>query len=166
MDSDYLIFAALLFIVLGGVVIGVRYLAPIIAQHFKGSGGWGRLSETYATTRPLPAPALRRQTVVVGQVMYRRCMTVGCDDRGLYLETSFPISILGRRCALIPWTEFKKIDEGRLFWRPAAALSIGDPPISTITVPIELFNELIRPALGKAAPGLRSGFGACVQKKA
>ena len=152
MDPNYLIFAALVFLILGGIAIGVRYLAPIVAQHFKGSGGWGRLSGTYATTRPVPAQALRRQTVVVGRVLYRRCMTLGFDDRGLYLETSSPISIIGRRCALIPWTEFKRIDEGRLFWRPAAVLSIGDPPISTITVPIELFNEAIRPALGKTAP--------------
>ena len=154
MDPNYLIFAALALLVLGGIAIGVRYLAPIIAQHFKGSGGWGMLSETYATTRPVPEQALRRQTVVVGRVLYRRCMTLGFDDRGLYLETSSPIPIVGRRCALIPWTEFKRIDEGRLFWRPAAVLSIGDPSISTITVPIELFNKAMRPALGKKAPGL------------
>jgi len=136
-------------------VIGGRFLAPIIAQHFKGAaGGWSRLSEVYATTRHLPTQLLRRQTVVVGQVVYRNCINVGFDDIGLYLAPGFPVSIFGKRPLFFPWTKFTRVEEGRLFWRKAAVLSLGEPVVGTITMPMELFNSAVRPAIGKAAMNL------------
>lgn len=151
MDIRSAITVAVLLVVLVAIAIGGRVLVRLIAQHFKGSGSWTRLSAVYATTRQLPAQVLRRQNVVVGTVLYRRCMIVGFDDLGLYLEPGFPISIFGRRRLLIPWTEFRRVEEGRLFWRKAAVLSFGEPLVSTITVPLELFNSAIRPAIGKTA---------------
>lgn len=135
--------------------VGVWFLAPIIAQHFKGAaGGWSRLAEVYATTRHLPARPLRRQTVVVGQVLYRNCIIVGFDDTGLYLAPGFPVSIFGKRTLFFPWSEFTRVEEGRLFWSKAAVLSLGKPLVGTITMPMELFNNAIRPAIGKAATDL------------
>jgi hypothetical protein len=157
MDPEFILFLAAFFVVLIVFAIGLRLLVPIILQHFKGSaGGWSRLSEAYATTRQMPAQVRARQNVVVGQVLYPNCMIVGFDDTGLYLELGFPISILGRPRLFIPWTEFKRIEEGRLFWRKAALLSLGEPLVGTITVPMNLF-ETIRPAMAKAARGLSVG---------
>jgi hypothetical protein len=137
--------------------IGVRLLVPLIAKHFKGAaGGWSRLSEAYATTRHPPAQCLRRQTLVVGQVLYRNCITIGFDAGGLYLEPGFPISIFGKRPLFVPWTEFKRVEEGRLFWGKAAVLSLGEPLVGTVTLPMELFNA-IRTAVGKSAAGLQGG---------
>jgi hypothetical protein len=135
---------------------------PCILQHFKGSAaGWRRLSEAYATTRQLPAQVCTRQSIVVGQVLYRNCMIVGFDDTGLYLEIGFAISILGRRRLFIRWTAFKSIEEGRLFWRKAAVLSVGEPFVGTIAVPMKLF-EMIQPAIAKTAkkePGEQRAVG-------
>ena len=155
MDPEFVLNLAILIFVLVAIAIGVSLLAPIIAQHFKGtSGGWGRLSKVYATTRRLPARVSRRQNVAVGQIIYHRCMTVGLDDMGLYLEPGFPITIFGRRRLFIPWTEFERVEEGRLFWRKAAVLSLGEPLVGTITVPIKLFDNSIRTANRKSATGL------------
>lgn len=154
MDPKFVLNLALLLVILVAIGIGLRLLVPIIAQHFKGSGGWDRLAKVYATTRNLPARVSRRQNFVVGQVVYRRSMTAGWDDTGLYLELGFPLSIFDRRRLFIPWTEFKRVEEGRLFWRKAVLLFLGEPLIGTITVPIELFDNAIRPAIGKAVTGL------------
>jgi len=147
MDPDFALNLAAFFVVFIVIAVVLRFLAPIVLKHFKGSaGGWSRLVAVYATTRPLPAQARSRQSIVVGQVLYRNCMTVGFDDSGLYLEIGFPLSVFGRRALFIPWREFKHIDEGRLFWRKATLMSLGDPPVGTITLPMSLF-EAIRPAL-------------------
>lgn len=155
MNPEFVLFLAVFLVVFVLFVVGGRLLVPIIAQHFKGAaGGWSRLSEVYATTRHLPAQLLRRQTLVVGKVLYRNCITVGFDDSGLYLEPGFPISLLGKRPLFVPWTEFTRVEEGRMFWRKAAVLPLGEPVVGTITVPMELFNNAIRPAIGKAATDL------------
>jgi hypothetical protein len=155
MTEFALIFAVFLVVVVI-FAVGGWFLVPIIAQHFKGAaGGWSRLSEVYATTRQLPTRLLRRQTVVVGQVLYRNCITVGFDDIGLYLAPGFPISIFGKSALFLPWAEFRRVDEGRLFWSRAAVLSLGEPVVGTITMPMELFNRAIRPAIGKAATNLQ-----------
>ena len=121
MDPKFVLILGAFLIVLAGIALGTRLLVPIIAQHFKGAaGGWGRLSELYATTRLLAKQVFRRQNVVVGRVLYRNCITIGFDDAGLYLERGFPMSILGKRTLFVPWTEIKRVEEGRLFWRKAA----------------------------------------------
>jgi hypothetical protein len=149
------LFVLLAVVVAGG--IAVRLLAPIIAQHFKGSvHGWSRLSSRYATTQQPPTQAVSRQTLVVGQVLYRNCVTVGLSDAGLYLKIGFPLSIFGKSSLLIPWSEFKQISEARLYLHKAACLSLGDPPVGTITVPMTLF-EMMRRSL---PPRLQDGFAA------
>jgi hypothetical protein len=153
MDPDFILFLAVFFAVLVLFAVGLRLLVPMVMQHFKGSsGGWSRLAQAYATTRQLPAPVYKWQSVVVGQVLYRNCMIVGADHDGLYLELGFPLSILGRRRLFIPWTDVKRIEEGRLFWRQAALLSLGEPLVGTITVPLKLF-ETMRPKMHKSASG-------------
>jgi len=155
-NMEFALIAAAFLVVVVIFAVGGWLLAPIIAQHFKGAaGGWSRLSERYATTRRLPTRLLRRQTIVVGQVLYRNCVTVGFDDIGLYLAPGFPISIFGKRALFVPWTEFTRVEEGRLFWSRAAVLLLGEPVVGTITVPKELFNNAIRPAIGKAATNLQ-----------
>ncbi|HEX7564470.1 MAG TPA: hypothetical protein VF396_14660 [Bradyrhizobium sp.] len=155
-NLEFALIPAVFLVVVVIFAVGGWFLAPIIAQHFKGgaAGGRSRLSEVYATTRNLPTRLLRRQTIVLGQVLYRNCITVGFDDIGLYLTPGFPVSIFGKRPLFFPWTEFTRVEEGRLFWRKAAVLSLGEPVVGTITMPMELFNKAIRPDIGRAATNL------------
>jgi hypothetical protein len=149
MDRDFLAFLAAFVVVVALFAIGIRFLLPMIAQHLKGAaGGWGRFSRVYATTRRPPAPIFRRQSLVVGQILYRNCVNVGSDGLGLYLELAFPMTILRRRPLFVPWMEFQRVDAGRLFWRKAALISLGDPLVGTMTAPMDLFNAAIRPAIG------------------
>ena len=154
MDPEFILLLTIFVVIIVVLAIVLRLLMPFILQHFKGSsGGWSRLSEAYATTRQLPARVRTRQNIIVGKVLYRNCMIVGFDDAGLYLEMGFPLSMLGSHRLLIPWNEVKRIEDGRMFWRRAALLSIGEPLVGTITVPMQLF-ETIRSAMGKAAKSL------------
>ena len=150
MELNFLLIIAASVVVVVAFAVGLRLLLPIVRQHFRGStASWSRLSEVYATTRQPPKGVFSRQSIVVGQVLYRNCMIVGFDGEGLYLEIGFPMSVFGRRALFVPWTEFKQSEEGRLFWRKASVLTIGEPPVGTITVPMTVF-EAIRPSMTKA----------------
>lgn len=146
MDSEFAVIVVAFVAILVAVAIGVRLLVPIVAQHVKGSAGdWGRLAARYATMRRRPVNAIFGQNVVVGRVLYRRCMIVGFDADGLYLEIGFPLSVFGKRALFIPWTEVKRTADGRLFWRKAAIMSLGEPLVGTVTVPMSLFETFKPP---------------------
>ncbi len=126
-------------------------LLPIIMQHFKGSGGgWRKLASAYATTEPRPEKVLSRQSVVAGRILWRYCVTIGASKNGLYLEIVTPIPLLKRPPLLIPWSAFKRLEQGRLFWRKAARFSLGDPLVGTLTLPMPLYAT-VRPFLPPVA---------------
>jgi hypothetical protein len=151
----------ILFLLLGLAVLAAAVavallLLPIVMQHFKGSpGGWTRLASAYATKAPRPERALTGQSIVAGRVLWRFCVSVAVSAAGLYLEIVLPFPLLKRPALLIPWTEFKRLEQGRLFWRKAAHFSLGKPLVGTVTLPMPLYamtQPFLPPALGKGLP--------------
>jgi hypothetical protein len=153
MEPGFVFFLLAAAAVLASLGVAAIFLAPIAMRHLLGArgGGWGDLARVYATTKP-PPPALPGQTLMVGFTQYRRCVAVAADETGLYLKLGFPLSFLRRPALLIPWTAFARVEKGRLYWREAAVLSVGDPLVATITAPMELF-EKIRPRLASSLIG-------------
>lgn len=148
MDFDLVRNLVAFLFLLAAIGIGLRLLLPIVAQHFKGSSsGWGKLADVYTTDRPPPTSLSRRHSFVVGQVLYRNSVSAAFDPVGLYLKLGQPLSWFEKRALFIPWTEFKSVETGRLFWRDAMVLWIGALPIGSITVPMDFFNAVIRPHL-------------------
>jgi len=76
-------------------------------QFFAQISGWTRLAELYPATHRSEGQEYTQQTVQVGAVRYRKCMTVGIGSQGLYLWAR---PILSRyQPVLIPWGEIKGI---------------------------------------------------------
>ena len=44
--------------------------------------------------------------------------------------------------ALIPWTEFKAVGQATLYWQKVPMLTVGDPPVATMTVPVAVFQVM------------------------
>ena len=106
--------------------------------------GYDQLKKRYPASGKLEGPAYARQTVQIGPVRYRRCVTVHISDRGLYLQ---PRILLTRYPpVLIPWDEIKRVTDSRIYWARAKRLSIGEPEVGTVTVPMGLY-ALIQPRL-------------------
>lgn len=151
MESSWPVIALVQLVLLLAVVgfVAAR-LRPLIAQHMKGSGGWDALAARFKV-EPRSGSGLRsRQSVQVGRVLYRNCVTVGVDAHGLYLEARAPIPFFRKPPLLIPWSEISRTDEARLFWQKAALLSVGEPVLGTVTLPADLF-ESVRPRLSPRA---------------
>jgi hypothetical protein len=111
---------------------------------FAGISGWNRLAERYPAGDAPEGAKHTKQTVQVGAVRYRRCVTVCLSPQGLYVWAR---PILSKYPPiLIPWDEIQHIQETRLYWERAMQLSVGSPQVGTITVQKRLF-ELIQPYL-------------------
>jgi hypothetical protein len=131
--------------VLVACAIAFALLLPIVWKHFKGArGGWGALARAYATTEKPTGETWRRQSIVVGLILYRFCVTVGIDRSGLYLAVMTPLRLLRQPPLLIPWNAFQSVEPARLFWRRAALISLGDPRVGTLTVPMDLYDRVRR----------------------
>jgi hypothetical protein len=127
---------ALAIFVLSALIVGLVFLVVFIARQLGGTvGGWRRLVEVYATANPPTAPIAARETVQVGATVYKRCASLSVADEGLYIR-------IWRKTALIPWSEFRSIGQTQLYWQTMPKLTIGDPPVATLTVPVAVFQQM------------------------
>jgi hypothetical protein len=130
-------------LVAGFVVGGVFFILFLVQQLGGTTGGWRRLAAVYATADPPTGQVTSGATITVGAVTYRRCATLVVADEGLYVA-------IWRKTALIPWTEFKGVRQATLSWQKVPMLTVGDPPVATMTVPVSVFQQM----RGKLPAGL------------
>jgi hypothetical protein len=142
----------LLLIVLGvaGVAGFVVALVFCILFLVKQRGGttdeWRRLVEAYGTEKPPAGQTVKVHTLQIGAVTYEQCARLGIADEGLYVT-------IWQKTALIPWNEFKRVGEATLHWQKVPMLTIGDPPVATMAMPLGVFQLM----LGELPTGLTGG---------
>ena len=122
-------------ILIGGTVLAMLFLLS--------KAGWGRLLERYAAANPPSGRAVQLQIVKIGAVEYEFCVTAWTADEGQYLQ-------VWRKIVLIPWSEFTCVHQTTVFWQRVLVLTVGNPPVTTITVQNDFF-ELIRGRLGNSS---------------
>ena len=109
--------------------------------------GWDALAERYKAPSEPQGKKLTAQTVKVGSVRWRRCVTVILSTEGLYLQLlpRLPLlsAIFRKAPVLIPWSELRRPRKGWLYLgTQAVELSVGEPELARITFPIGLYNEI------------------------
>jgi hypothetical protein len=125
-----------LLIVLAGVILLIFFFSWKI---FYNASGWPSLAKHYHTTqKPPPENLLTRQTIAVGAVRYRSCVTVACLPKGLYLSIWFSPALF------IPCDEINSVRPTMLYCRDARQLSIGSPALGTATFYITFYEKMIR----------------------
>ena len=104
--------------------------------------GLNKLAEHYPATHEPGGVSQTKQTVKVGVVRYRRCVTVsiGIGPEGLFLWVQPPLGRAGK--LLIPWDEIGQVRGAMLYGRQGVHMSIGDPEVGEITMYRELFERL------------------------
>jgi hypothetical protein len=104
----------------------------LVIRLFASRSGVGRLCRAYAVDHRPAGPAWARQTLMIGSVQWKRCVTVSATEGGLYMRVD---AILFRLPGvLIPWPDVHPVGKTLFYWRPAIRLSVGVPEITTITV--------------------------------
>ncbi|MBM4088920.1 MAG: hypothetical protein FJ276_05730 [Planctomycetes bacterium] len=134
-------------VLVAGFVVGLVFFVSFLVKSLGGTtGGWRRLVEVYGSGNPPTGLITKRETIQVGAVTYKRCATLGVADEGLYVS-------IWRKTALIPWTEFKTLGQATLYWQEVPMLTVGDPAVATMTVPVPVFQAM----RGKLPPSLVQG---------
>jgi hypothetical protein len=117
---------------------------------FSRLGGLEKLVENYQTDRQPQSEEFKRQTIGLGAVKYRNCVTVHIEPEGLYLWVRPPF--FSHPPILIPWAEIVQAEHTTLYHRSAVEVTVKAPGCKTITVYEDLF-VLLKPHL----PVLRVG---------
>lgn len=129
----------ILAIVLALIVLSILFYV-LLVRIFASTSGLGKLGRVYGGDRQPDGPTWSRQTIMIGSVQWKRCVTIGMGQSGLYLRVD---AILVRLPALlIPWSAVRPQAKGLLYWRPAMVLSVGQPDLTIITVHMPLFSAM------------------------
>jgi hypothetical protein len=134
--------------------VGLLLLAPmavlyLIVRRFFGEGSdWSRLGRSFPAPSPPPRLDFFRQTLAVGPVYYGNRVNVAITAQGLYLERP---GIIRLPPLLIPWAQIKQVREAAGLWRRRMVLSIGQPHITTIWLPMHVFAR-VQPYLRLGCP--------------
>lgn len=103
--------------------------------------GWNELLERFPADKEPEGIRFSGKTIAVGPVRYRRCATICVGPQGLYMTAKVPLTS-GNPPLLIPWREVKKVQKS---WEPyigeCAMLSVGEPEVGTIKLPMDIFNS-------------------------
>ena len=84
MSLMLLIVAGVLLLV--GFVVGLVFLILFLVKSLGGTtGGWEKLAEVYGTNNPPTGQVTKRETIQVGAVTYKRCVTLAVAEEGLYV---------------------------------------------------------------------------------
>jgi hypothetical protein len=74
-------------LLLAGFVVGLVFLILFLVKSLGGTtGGWGKLAEVYGTNKPPTGQITKGETIQVGAVTYKRCVTLGVAEEGLYIS--------------------------------------------------------------------------------
>jgi hypothetical protein len=118
--------------------VGLKFFILFLIQGAKGRDiktGWQRLLQAYATAKLPTGHIVPKQTVLIGLGWYKRCVTLGIADDGLYLS-------IRRDTVSIPWADFRLADPNAFHRHGVFLLTVGDPTITTINVPWDVFQML------------------------
>ncbi|MCW2285740.1 hypothetical protein M2323_002034 [Rhodoblastus acidophilus] len=152
MDSDFGFYLHMGVDALLVAFVALAWAAPHIERAFgRGGGRWRDLAKNYPASGPAPKEVRPRQSLMVGPVLYRDCISVGADDTGLYLAPGRPLSFALKHNLRIPWPEIVKTEPAKVLWGKGVTLFIGAPALATLTVKAELFEKLVRPRLAGQA---------------
>ncbi|MER2605780.1 MAG: hypothetical protein ABTQ29_08130 [Siculibacillus sp.] len=124
---------------------GVPLDEPVDDVLMRPAGDWGVLAARFAVDRPADDPIAERATVMVGPTVWRNCVRVGIGADGLALAVRTPIfGAFGKKPIRIPWSAVVATAPTTLHWGAARMLTIGRPPLATVTLPLDLWAEIDR----------------------
>ena len=143
MDFMYvLLVVEVLFLLAMGLVLW-KVLAAMKRRAGGSAAGWSALEAAWGVAEAPKDPIATRANLMVGKVLWRNCVIVGIDPRGLHLAVKVPIfGGFGKSPVRIPWDAFHDPEPARLFWADATLWRLGTPEVATMTLPADLAAKI------------------------
>jgi hypothetical protein len=106
--------------------------------------GLSKLVAQYNTGLMPDESALTGQTIQIGMVKYRKCVSIKAGESGLFLLIKVPL--WKTRKILIPWKDMMQAGYTKIYRESAVSLIVGENHLVTIAVPVQVFY-LMKPFL-------------------
>lgn len=103
--------------------------------------GLNKLVGYYPTKGCPDGKKLTKQTIQIGAIRYRSCVTIIVNEQGLYMKISV---LFSSNELFVPWTDIKNPAQTSLYGQKAFKLSLVEAENSKLTVYKELFNLIER----------------------
>ena len=128
--------------IVGGIalILAVCCFAYCVLLRLSRRGGWAVLANSYACQRPPVGVTRNMQTVEIGRVKYRSCLTVRVSADGLYLAL-WPFVFAGHPPLLIPWSHLRETGGSGSsgFWH-FVEVAVESLPITRIRLPVRILE--------------------------
>lgn len=99
--------------------------------------GLSKLVDSYNTDLNPDNLSLTGQTIQIGMVKYRNCVSFRADEAGLFLQINVPL--WKSRKLLIPWKELSQAGFTKIYRESAVSFNVGETYLATIAVPVQMF---------------------------
>jgi hypothetical protein len=99
--------------------------------------GLSKLVDRYKTDLNPANLSLTGQTIQIGMVKYRKCVSFRADEAGLFLHIK--VSLWKSRQILIPWKDMSQAGFTKIYWESAVSFNVGETYLATIAVPLQMF---------------------------
>lgn len=131
----------LVFAIVGGFLIIFPLFWCFVVWMLSRISGWHRLAARHASgSRLVTGTRHCGVTGMVGAVGHRGTLTLHFDSEGFFIEV-MPLFKVGHPRLFIPWTEISGRKDRTVLWWKSVSLSIGQPQITTITLPAALLEQ-------------------------
>jgi hypothetical protein len=124
--------ASVLAFCLAALYFGFRGVAWLFAQ----LSGWHRLEQSFACEIEERLWTHHAETIRVGPIRFRRCVSAGVQPEALYLRA---MAIFRFRALRIPWGRLSGFQPDHVYNRPAMRFTVGG---STIVVDMPLYAAM------------------------
>jgi|JI6StandDraft_1071083.scaffolds.fasta_scaffold00592_12 hypothetical protein len=131
----------LIFAIVGGFFVAFPLFWCLVVWILSRASGWHRLAARFASGGRLITGARHSGvTGMVGLVSYRGVLTLHFEPDGFFLEV-MTLFRVGQPRLFIPWSEVTERKPHQVLWWKSVSLSIGQPVITTITLPADLLEK-------------------------
>ena len=135
MDPDQILLLTAIIIVL---MLLLALLWHVMGRGFRRAGsGLEILVGRYCVCTPPQGESFSNQTIRIGDVWYKNCVTVIVSASGLYISVSVPFPGIPGGIALIPWDVITIAGQEQAFWKTYTRIRIAGDEALSITLPAE-----------------------------
>jgi len=134
MDPDGMLLLTATIVVL--VILLIAIIFYMIARGFaRCESGLGILVGQYPGCNPPEGESFSNQTVRIGDVWYKRCVSIIISLSGLYISVAVPFPGIPGGIALIPWDAITVEGEEQAFWTRYVRIRIDGDDTLRIALP-------------------------------
>ncbi|MEI7833330.1 MAG: hypothetical protein WCJ56_09045 [bacterium] len=101
--------------------------------------GWYRMAKIFRSVRKPEGKYFRWQSGIIWYVNYNNVLNIHVSEEGIFISLIWLFSF-GSPPLFIPWNDIYNLHEEQFLWMRYAVFTVGDPALTTIKLPVAVFE--------------------------